>query len=37
MVAYMLVRRSNIAVLSGDHAAVVQLAAAARRTPGEVP
>lgn len=36
MAAYMLVRRSNIAVLSGDHAAVVQLAAAARRTPGEV-
>jgi transcriptional regulator with XRE-family HTH domain len=36
MAAYMLVRQSNIAVLTGDHAAVVQLAAAARRTPGPV-
>jgi transcriptional regulator with XRE-family HTH domain len=36
MTAYMLVRQANIAVLEGDHAAVVQLAAAARRTPGPV-
>jgi transcriptional regulator with XRE-family HTH domain len=36
MTAYMLVRQSNIAVLTRDHAAVVQLAAAARRTPGPV-
>lgn len=36
MAAYMLVRQANIAVLAGDYAAVVQLAAAARRTPGEV-
>jgi hypothetical protein len=36
MTAYMLVRQSNIAVLAGDHPAVVQLAAAARRTPGPV-
>jgi transcriptional regulator with XRE-family HTH domain len=34
--AYMLVRQANIAALAGDHAAVVQLAAAARRTPGPV-
>jgi hypothetical protein len=36
MTAYMLVRQSNISALAGDHAAVVQLAAAARRTPGTV-
>ena len=36
LTAYMLVRQSNIAVLAGDHTAVVQLAAAARRTPGPV-
>ena len=36
MTAYMLVRQSNIAVLTGDNPAVVQLAAAARRTPGPV-
>ncbi|MGH3249818.1 MAG: helix-turn-helix domain-containing protein [Trebonia sp.] len=36
MTAYMLVRQSNIAVLARDYAGVVQLAAAARRTPGEV-
>jgi transcriptional regulator with XRE-family HTH domain/tetratricopeptide (TPR) repeat protein len=34
MAAYMLVRQANIAALTGDHAAVVQLAAAARRSPG---
>jgi transcriptional regulator with XRE-family HTH domain len=34
MTAYMLVRQANIAALTGDHAAVVQLAAAARRIPG---
>ena len=36
LTAYVLVRQSNIAVLAGDHTAVVQLAAAARRTPGPV-
>lgn len=36
MTAYMLVRQSNIAVLAKDYASVIQLAAAARRTPGEV-
>lgn len=36
MAAYMLVRQANIAVLSGDHAGVVQLAGAARRSPGPV-
>jgi len=36
MAAYMLVRQSNIAVLAQDYAGVVQLAAAARRAPGEV-
>jgi len=36
MTAYMLVRQSNIAALTGDRTAVVQLAAAARRTPGPV-
>lgn len=36
MTAYMLVRQANIAALSGDHAAVVQLAGAARRTPGRL-
>ena len=36
MAAYMLVRQSNIAVLARDYDGVVQLAAAARRTPGEV-
>jgi len=34
MAAYMLVRQANIAALSGDHTAVVQLATAARRIPG---
>jgi transcriptional regulator with XRE-family HTH domain len=33
MAAYMLVRQSNIAVLAGDHAGVVQYAAGARKTP----
>lgn len=37
MVAYMLVRQSNIACLTDDHAAVVQLAAAARKAPGTDP
>jgi hypothetical protein len=36
LAAYMLVRQSNIAVLARDHASVVQLAAAARSTPGAV-
>jgi hypothetical protein len=36
MAAYMLVRQSNIAVLAEDYPGVVQLAAAARRTSGEV-
>ncbi|MFC5831028.1 helix-turn-helix domain-containing protein [Nonomuraea insulae] len=36
MAAYMLVRQSNIACLTGDYAAVVQLAAAARRRPAEL-
>lgn len=36
MAAYMLIRQSNIAILTDDHAAVVQLAAAARRIPGPV-
>ena len=36
MAAYMLVRQSNIAVLAQDYPGVVQLAAAARRTPGEI-
>jgi hypothetical protein len=36
LTAYMLVRQSNIAVLAHDHAAVVQLAAAARSTRGAV-
>lgn len=36
MAAYMLVRQANIAVLSDDRAAVVQLAGAARRSPGPV-
>jgi hypothetical protein len=34
MAAYMLIRQANIATLTDDHAAVVQLAAAARREPG---
>lgn len=34
MAAYMLIRQSNIACLTDDHHSVVQLAAAARRTPG---
>src|SRR5260370_39888558 len=34
MAAYMLIRQANIATLTDDHAAVVQLAAAARRSPG---
>jgi hypothetical protein len=34
MAAYMLIRQANIAALAGDHAGVVQLAAAARRTHG---
>jgi hypothetical protein len=34
LAAYMLVRQSNIACLTDDHGAVVQLAAAARRVPG---
>jgi transcriptional regulator with XRE-family HTH domain len=36
MAAYMLARQSNIAVLAQDYLGVVQLAAAARRTSGEV-
>jgi transcriptional regulator with XRE-family HTH domain/tetratricopeptide (TPR) repeat protein len=36
LAAYMLVRQANIAVLTGDHTAVVQLAAAARREPGRI-
>jgi hypothetical protein len=36
LTAYMLVRQSNIAALARDHAAVVQLASAARSTPGAV-
>ncbi|MEO3892597.1 hypothetical protein [Nonomuraea sp. B5E05] len=36
MTAYMLVRQANIACLTDDHAAVVQLAAAARRHPAEL-
>jgi transcriptional regulator with XRE-family HTH domain len=36
MAAYMLVRQSNIAVLAQDYNVVVQLAAAARRAPGDV-
>ncbi|MGD0605663.1 MAG: helix-turn-helix transcriptional regulator [Streptosporangiaceae bacterium] len=36
MAAYMLIRQANIAALAGDHAGVVQLAAAARRTPGPI-
>ncbi|MEU7894231.1 helix-turn-helix transcriptional regulator [Nonomuraea sp. NPDC049152] len=36
MAAYMLVRQSNIACLTDDYAAVVQLAAAARRRPAEL-
>lgn len=36
LAAYMLVRQSNIACLTGDHAAVVQFAAAARRRPAEL-
>jgi hypothetical protein len=34
MAAYMLIRQANIATLTDDRAAVVQLAAAARRAPG---
>jgi transcriptional regulator with XRE-family HTH domain len=34
MTSYMLVRQANIAALAGDHAGVIQLAGAARRTPG---
>lgn len=37
MVAYMLVRQSNIACLTDDHAAVVQLAAAAQKVRGTDP
>ncbi|MFF3665508.1 helix-turn-helix domain-containing protein [Microtetraspora malaysiensis] len=37
MAAYMLVRQSNIGCLTDDHAAVVHLAAAARRAPGLEP
>jgi len=36
MAAYMLIRQSNIATSTDDHTAVVQLAAAARRTPGPI-
>lgn len=36
MAAYMLIRQANIATLTDDQAAVVQLAAAARRTPGPI-
>ena len=36
MTAYMLVRQSNIACLTDDYTAVVQLAAAARRRPAEL-
>lgn len=36
LAAYMLVRQANIAVLTQDYPAVVQLSAAARRTPGSV-
>lgn len=36
MVSYMLVRQANIAAMSDDHMAVVQLAAAARRVHGPV-
>ncbi|MFG1707434.1 helix-turn-helix domain-containing protein [Nonomuraea sp. M3C6] len=36
MAAYMLVRQANIACLTEDYAAVVQLAAAARRRPAEL-
>jgi hypothetical protein len=36
MAAYMLIRQSNIATLSGDHTAVVHLAAAARRATGPI-
>ncbi|MGV9306851.1 MULTISPECIES: helix-turn-helix domain-containing protein [unclassified Nonomuraea] len=36
MSAYMLVRQSNISVLTDDYAAVVHLAAAARRRPAEL-
>jgi hypothetical protein len=34
MAAYMLIRQASIATLTDDHAAVIQLAAAARRAPG---
>lgn len=34
MAAYLLIRQANIATLTDDHAAVIQLAAAARRAPG---
>lgn len=37
MVAYMLIRQSNIACLTDDHAAVVQLAAAAQKVSGTDP
>jgi hypothetical protein len=37
MVAYMLIRQSNIACLTDDHAAVVQLATAARKVHGTDP
>ena len=37
MVAYMLIRQSNIACLTDDHAAVVQLAAAAQKISGTDP
>lgn len=36
LAAYMLVRQANIALLTGDHAAVVQLAAGARRDQGRL-
>ncbi len=36
MAAYLLIRQSNIAILTDDHAAVVQLAAAARRAAGPI-
>jgi hypothetical protein len=36
MAAYMLVRQANIAALTGDHAAVVQLAGAAHRISGPI-
>jgi hypothetical protein len=36
MTAYLLVRQANIAALADDTAGIVQLAAAARRTPGAI-